>query len=157
MITPAQILNKYRSFEPYLGRVRTSVRDSLLVLCEAEGFALVSRIKTLESASEKIETGRFESWGGIDDLVAITVVVPTLAHERVVIEFLQSAFDQIEVRAKPRIHFASTPRGSLAACVVLTKTPVDPFTMYRLKYRSGLPLSTHGQSPPMRSPSRVQM
>ena len=100
MITPAQILNKYRSVEPYLERVRTSVRDSLLVLSDEKGFALVSRIKTLESASEKVETGRFENWRGIDDLVAITVVVPTLAHERVVIDFLQSAFDQIAL--KPR-------------------------------------------------------
>jgi ppGpp synthetase/RelA/SpoT-type nucleotidyltranferase len=103
MITSAQILNKYRSVEPYLEIVRKQVRDSLLVLCEEEGYALVAaRIKTLESVSEKVETGRFERWSKIDDLVAATVVVPTLAHERQVIDFLRESFDQFEIR----------PRGS---------------------------------------------
>jgi len=88
------------AFEPYLEPVRVRVRDSLWVLCEEKTFALVSRIKTLESASEKVETGRFKSWIEIDDLVAMTVVVPTLAQESVAIDFLQSVFDQIDLRAR---------------------------------------------------------
>jgi len=100
MITPARIFNKYRSVEPYLEPVRQRVRDSLLVLCEVQGFALVSRIKTLESASEKVETGRFGSWREIDDLVAVTVVVPTLVQEPVVVRFLQDTFEQIALRPR---------------------------------------------------------
>ena len=100
MITPAQILNRYRSVEPYLEPLRSRVRESLLVLCEAETFALSSRIKTLESVSEKVETGRFKTWAEIDDLVAITVVVPTLAHEPQVIEFLQEGFEQVALRPR---------------------------------------------------------
>jgi ppGpp synthetase/RelA/SpoT-type nucleotidyltranferase len=102
MITPARILNKYQSVEPYLGPVRNRVRDSLLVLCEREGFALVSRIKELESVSEKVETGRFASWSDIDDLVAFTVVVPQLREESKVLSFLRETFEEVVVR----------PRGS---------------------------------------------
>lgn len=100
MITPAQILNKYRSVEPYLEPVRIRVRNTLLTLCEAEGFALVSRVKAIDSVSEKVETGRFSSWKEIDDLVALTVVVPKLSDERRVLAFLRETFEEIEVRAR---------------------------------------------------------
>jgi len=103
MITSARILNKYRSVEPYLEIIRKRVRDSLLVLCEEEGYALVAaRIKTLESVSEKVETGRFDGWSKLDDLVAATIVIPTLAHERSVVEFLKGSFQEVVIR----------PRGS---------------------------------------------
>jgi ppGpp synthetase/RelA/SpoT-type nucleotidyltranferase len=76
------------------------VRDSLLVLCEDRGFALVSRIKTLESVSEKVETGRFDSWASLDDLVAVTVVIPTLTSEPAVVSFLKDSFKEVELRAR---------------------------------------------------------
>lgn len=100
MITPARILNKYRSLEPYLGPVGKHVREALWVFCELHGFALISRIKTLESASEKVETGRFQSWAGIDDLVGLTVVVPTLSHEAEVLAFLKGAFDSVDIKKR---------------------------------------------------------
>lgn len=102
MITPARILNRYRSVEPYLDPVRIRVRDSLLVLCEREGLALVGRIKTLESVSEKVESGRFRSWGGIDDLVAFTIVVPRLADEVGVLAYLNRTFEQVALRPRGR-------------------------------------------------------
>lgn len=102
MITPARILNKYRSVEPYLNTVREKARDSLLVLCENNGFALVGRVKSLDSVSEKVESGRFQSWDGIDDLVAFTVVVPKLADEALVLAYLRKTFQEVTVR----------PRGS---------------------------------------------
>jgi ppGpp synthetase/RelA/SpoT-type nucleotidyltranferase len=100
MITPARILNKYRSVEPYLAPVRDRVRDSLLVFSESKGFALVSRIKSLESVAEKVETGRFGKWAEIDDLVAITVVIPTLADESAVIEFLRDSFEEVDLKKR---------------------------------------------------------
>lgn len=100
MITPARILNKYRSAERYLELVRAQVRDTLLVFCEGHGFATVSRVKTLESVAEKVETGRYECWADIDDLVAFTVVAPTLADEPKVLEFLSIAFEPIKTKAR---------------------------------------------------------
>jgi ppGpp synthetase/RelA/SpoT-type nucleotidyltranferase len=100
MITPARILNKYRSIEPYLELVRVRVRDTLLSLCETEGFALVSRIKKIDSVAEKVETGRFATWREIDDLVALTIVVPRLSDEGQVLRFLQETFEEIAVHAR---------------------------------------------------------
>jgi ppGpp synthetase/RelA/SpoT-type nucleotidyltranferase len=100
MITPAPIINKYRQVESYLEPVRRKARDSLNILCEREGFALVSRVKTLESVAEKIETGRFENWSAIDDLVALTVIVPTLVDEEAVITFCDDVFERLILRAR---------------------------------------------------------
>ncbi len=100
MITPVRILNKYRAVEPYLDPVRVRARTTLLAFCEREGHALVSRIKTIDSVAEKVETGRFASWGAIDDLVAFTVVVPRVSDEASVLAFLREAFDELSVRAR---------------------------------------------------------
>jgi len=100
MITPTQILNKYRSLEQYLEPVRRRVRDSITVLCDQEGFASVSRVKTLASVSEKVETGRFRNWDGINDLVAFTIIVPTLADEPVALRYLSETFETVDF--KPR-------------------------------------------------------
>jgi ppGpp synthetase/RelA/SpoT-type nucleotidyltranferase len=100
MITPARLLNKYRAVEPYLVPLRDRVRESLLVLCEREGYALVSRVKLLESVCEKVETGRFACWAEIDDLVAFTIVVPKLSDEPDVLTFLGDTFSQVTIRQR---------------------------------------------------------
>jgi len=100
MITPAQILNKYRSVEPYLEPIRLRVRDPLLLFCEGHGFAISSRVKGLESVSEKVETGRYQFWTDIDDLVAFTIVTPTLSDEPAVLSFLRATFAEIETKAR---------------------------------------------------------
>ena len=102
MITPAGSRAKYSETERHLERLKLKVRDSLQILCDREGYALVSRLKTIESACEKVETGRYSSWVKIDDLVAFTVVVPKLTEESKVFAHLSGAFTQIELR----------PRGS---------------------------------------------
>jgi len=100
MIIPVRILNKYKSVEPYLEPLRIRVRDTLLVICEREGFALVSRVKSLASVSEKVETGRYAAWSEIDDLVAFTVVVPRLSDEPGVLNSLRNSFKEVTVRAR---------------------------------------------------------
>lgn len=94
MITPAEINSRYSLAEPYLQVLREQVRATLFAYCDKNEFALVSRIKSVDSLSEKIESGRFSSWSQIDDLVAFCVVVPTLAEEGSVIEFLSRTFNQ---------------------------------------------------------------
>ena len=76
------------------------MRETLLVLCEREGFALVSRIKALDSVCEKVETGRFSSWKEIDDLVAFTIIIPKLSDEQKVLVFLREVFEEIDLRAR---------------------------------------------------------
>ena len=141
MITPAQILNKYRSVEGYLEPTRKMVRDSLNGLCEREGFALVSRVKTLESVAEKIETGRFNRWASIDDLVALTVIVPTLTDEEKVTSFCDAAFERIDLK----------PRGSTL------KAP-DVFRFDCTRFIGRLRKTGDGERPPVyQVPFEVQV
>lgn len=100
MITPSQTRSKYASVEQHLAFVRDRVRDTLLGFCEPKGYAFVSRIKTLASLSEKIESGRFKKWSELDDLLACAIVIPTLTDEPSVIEFLGQAFQVVEVKRR---------------------------------------------------------
>jgi hypothetical protein len=70
-------------------------KETLLNFCDNKGYAFTSRIKRVESLAEKIETGRFKKWSDLDDLFACTVIIPTLLHEKEVIEFCKSAFEII--------------------------------------------------------------
>jgi ppGpp synthetase/RelA/SpoT-type nucleotidyltranferase len=67
-----------------------------------KGYAFTSRIKTVESLAEKIETGRFKKWSDLDDLFASTVIIPTLLHEKEVIEFCKNAFEIIDKKTVKR-------------------------------------------------------
>jgi ppGpp synthetase/RelA/SpoT-type nucleotidyltranferase len=100
LITSSQTRNKYASVEQYLPFVRDRVRDTLMALCEPNGYALVSRIKTLTSLSEKIESGRFAKWSELDDIIACAVVVPTLTDEPEVIQFLRQAFETVSIKLR---------------------------------------------------------
>lgn len=100
MITPAEVNLRYSNVEPYLAPLRRYVNDTLSPYCEDRGFALVSRVKTRESVSEKIESGRFASWAEIDDLVAFAVVIPTLAHEESVVAFLTERFRTVDIKRR---------------------------------------------------------
>ncbi|MGJ5820206.1 hypothetical protein [Paludibaculum fermentans] len=100
MITPLPIINKYKEIERFLEPLRRQVRASVLIFCDERGLAHVSRVKTLESLTEKIESGRFSAWSDLDDLVAFTIVVPTLSDEPEVLTFLQSTFEQVNLRSR---------------------------------------------------------
>ncbi|MFN7919053.1 MAG: RelA/SpoT domain-containing protein [Bryobacteraceae bacterium] len=91
---------KYRSVERYLTEIRNRVREVLTPFADSKGYALAARIKSLESVSEKVETGRFKSFAQIDDLVAFAIVVPTLADEEAVLEFLAGAFERNELHRR---------------------------------------------------------
>lgn len=100
MITPAEVNGKYTSVEPYLTPLQLTVRETLSVFCQKKQFAMVSRVKTLESLCEKIESGRYSSWTGIEDLVAFAVVIPTLSEEEEVIRFLGDVFRTVALKRR---------------------------------------------------------
>jgi ppGpp synthetase/RelA/SpoT-type nucleotidyltranferase len=100
MIVPNQIRAKYEAMSGAIERVSSSVRASVSTYADRNQFAFVGRIKTLESLAEKLETGRFASWAEIDDLYGCVLVVPTLLDEPRVLEFLQSTFDTVVVKAR---------------------------------------------------------
>jgi ppGpp synthetase/RelA/SpoT-type nucleotidyltranferase len=93
MIYPSILDRKYNEYKPFVEKVAKQVKDTLLNFCEKQGYALTSRIKTIASLAEKIETGRFQKWSDLDDLFACTVIIPNLSYEEDVINFCKSTFE----------------------------------------------------------------
>lgn len=95
MIYPSILDRKYNEYKPFVKEVARQVKETLLNFCDNKGYAFTSRVKTIESLAEKIETGRFQKWSDLDDLFACTVIIPTLSHEQEVIDFCKSTFEII--------------------------------------------------------------
>jgi ppGpp synthetase/RelA/SpoT-type nucleotidyltranferase len=95
MIYPSILDRKYNQYQPFVKEVAKQVKDTLLNFCDSKGYAFTSRIKSIESLAEKIETGRFAKWSELDDLFACTVIIPTLSHEQEVANFCQNTFEII--------------------------------------------------------------
>ncbi len=115
MIVPQDVAKKYSNTWPYLERVGQRARDVVFGYCEEQGYAFVSRYKTTASLAEKIETGRFSKWSDLNDLFACTIVIPTLQYEAAALDFLESRFEPVNIKARgagqknPNVfHFDST-------------------------------------------------
>jgi ppGpp synthetase/RelA/SpoT-type nucleotidyltranferase len=93
MIILPVLRQKYNGYEPIIRATADKAKATLQNYCDDHGYAFMSRIKTIQSLAEKIETGRFEKWSDLDDLFACTVIVPTLSQEDAVIAFCKSAFN----------------------------------------------------------------
>src|ERR1700723_2387375 len=81
MIIPREIRQKISDHVLQIDEVETRVLATLRPFCSKYGFVFDARRKSIESLSEKIETGRFQSWSTLDDLFACTVAVPLPADE----------------------------------------------------------------------------
>ena len=100
MIISSIVRKEYNNISEYLNLLSKNVRDIVFNYCSNKGFAFTDRIKTIESLSEKIETGRFSKWSELDDFYAATIIIPNLNTENEVIFFLKKMF--IEVQLKKR-------------------------------------------------------
>jgi len=97
---PQQLDQKFSNVNPFLLALKTNVAGTLGVFADAHNFPVTGRIKSAESVSEKIEMGRLKGFSEIDDLVAFTLIIPTPAVEKEVIEFCKASFDVIKIRHK---------------------------------------------------------
>lgn len=93
MIYPSILERRYQEYLPFVEAVASRVKDTILNFCEKNGYALTSRIKTIESLAEKIETSRFKQWSDLDDLFACTVIIPSLNQEEKVTQFCKDTFE----------------------------------------------------------------
>jgi ppGpp synthetase/RelA/SpoT-type nucleotidyltranferase len=89
---PQSLISLYAELTPALKVVEESVNQALNGYARERLLPFISRIKTIESAAEKIETGRYRSFEEIDDLVAFTLVVPSLKHEEEATSHCESLF-----------------------------------------------------------------
>jgi ppGpp synthetase/RelA/SpoT-type nucleotidyltranferase len=128
MTVPSEIANAFNLAEKYVAYVGKKVRETVLVYCEQHGFAFSGRYKTVESVSEKIETGRFKSWDELDDLFACTIVIPSLRQEEDVLEYLRSQFREIRtsLRGKARKHPNEFRFDATRFVGVLRAPPIEP-------------------------------
>ena len=97
---PRQLDQKFSNVNPFLLALKTNVAGTLGVFADAHNFPVTGRIKSAKSVSEKIEMGRLKGFSEIDDLVAFTLIIPTPAVEKEVIEFCKTSFDVIKIRHK---------------------------------------------------------
>ena len=97
MIYPSILERKYNEYQPFTSEVAKRVKETLLNFCDRRGYAFTSRIKSIESLAEKIETGRFKQWSDLDDLFACTIIIPTLSHEQEVLGFCRNTFQIIRI------------------------------------------------------------
>src|SRR6267142_2215640 len=92
-MTPVAVESRYRRDLPAFKVLEAAVQPTLWEFCRSRGYALTLRLKTLESVAQKIESGRFRCWSEIDDLLAATVIVPSLEHEEGVLAYLAETFE----------------------------------------------------------------
>jgi hypothetical protein len=130
VIVPPAIQLRFNEGRPHVESLQGIVDRVLMSWAKENQYDYHSRPKAVEALAEKIETGRFASWSQLDDLVACAVVVPTHSHEERVLEYLNKAFDRVDLKArgsarKPPETFrfdstrwvgrlTSDPKGSLA-------------------------------------------
>jgi ppGpp synthetase/RelA/SpoT-type nucleotidyltranferase len=97
---PQPLISIYGELRPRLEVVEQRVAATLLSYSRENMLPFISRIKAIESAAEKIETGRYRSFSEIDDLVAVTLVVPTLQHEEDAIAYCQNVFGIYDMKRR---------------------------------------------------------
>jgi hypothetical protein len=61
---PQPLIEAYGELRPYLQEVEKRLTDALRPYAQERLLPLIGRVKTIESAAEKIETGRYKSFRG---------------------------------------------------------------------------------------------
>lgn len=107
MIISSAVQNQFKNTEVYLDVLSKNVRNVVFNYCSKSNFAFIDRIKTIESLSEKIETGRYSKWDDLDDFYAATIIIPSLNYETEIIGFLRKMF--VEVQLKKRGNTKKAP------------------------------------------------
>lgn len=99
-MAPNSLKSKYDKVYPSLKSIKGGVASIISEYCEGNHFAVVSRIKSLESLVDKIETGRFKSFEEIDDIVGFMIIVPTLNDISGTIEYLNNSFEKVSLKKR---------------------------------------------------------
>ena len=97
MIIPQAINRIYKDNRLIVEKTRELVKGLISYFCSQQGYLFEDGIKSLESVTEKIETGRYEKWSQIDDLYACTIVISLISDEDSVISFLENKFKKLKM------------------------------------------------------------
>jgi len=99
-MVPASVEERFQLSTPSVRAISHAVKETVFSYCERQGFAYLGRTKEINSTWEKLESGRFRRWTDIDDLFGCTIIVPTLGHEKPVLDFLGGAFEQVKLKTR---------------------------------------------------------
>lgn len=100
MIISPSVNQEFRRKYPYIELLNKTVREIIFNYCASNGYAFTDRIKSLDSLSEKIETGRFKKLSDIDDFYAVSIIIPNLTKEAEILIFLKNTFDLVVLRKR---------------------------------------------------------
>ncbi len=100
MAVPTAIEDAYLRIAPALFALGRYIIATLRPWCDERGYLFQERVKVVASVAEKIESGRYRRWSDLDDLFACTIVIPTVAHEDDVLNFLEGAFEPVDLRRR---------------------------------------------------------
>jgi ppGpp synthetase/RelA/SpoT-type nucleotidyltranferase len=97
---PEAIRQAFSRTEPLIAEVGRYVRTTLEPYARDNGYIFVDRAKGVGSLSEKLESGRYPAWSGLDDLYGCTIVVPVSSHEEAVLNKLSTSFQTRNVKSR---------------------------------------------------------
>lgn len=100
MIIPPEVKRQFNEEKPIIDELAKRVKEVLIPYCEKHGYAIVYRVKTLDSISEKIESGRYQKWSDLDDRFGAVLVIPSTNAESDTVKFLQEQFETCDLRRK---------------------------------------------------------
>lgn len=100
MSVPQSLGESFQYALPYLERLERLVRETFERFCRTSHYAFVSRVKDELSVLDKIESGRYEKFLELDDLVACAVIIPTVLDETSVVDFCSQHFEIVARRGR---------------------------------------------------------
>lgn len=100
VIISKDIAQNYNFLKPHLIKVKESVDQTLINYSSNNHFAYSSRIKELDSLSEKIESGRYPDWNSLDDLVGSVIIIPNINYEPQILKFLETSFRKVQLKKR---------------------------------------------------------
>jgi hypothetical protein len=100
MGVPAEARRIYDLTRPAVAEVEAHVTGTLTTFARENEYQFIGRQKSLESFSEKLETGRFRRVSELDDLFACALIIPTASHEERVIAFLDRVYERVTLRGR---------------------------------------------------------
>jgi ppGpp synthetase/RelA/SpoT-type nucleotidyltranferase len=99
---PSQLALQMDNLTPFLNELKRHVATTLSPFAEKHELPFYGRVKSAASVAEKIEMGRYRKFSQIDDLVAFTLIIPTVTQEAGVVDFCTNSFDVQEIRDKSK-------------------------------------------------------
>lgn len=109
MVIPPTLQTAYNAKISLVQALEKIVKDTVTNYCEVRGFLFEGRVKSLDSLSEKIETGRYKNFEDVDDLYACTIIIPLLSEEESVIQWVTSTFEVVTHEIKRRNTISKSP------------------------------------------------